>query len=110
MYKLKYLTLVPEALTGIYNHETAYPRDVFQKPAAPPFAQCIPEQLEHFQIMGCHRGDLGRLTEFVETLRNGDRFLRLQSVRFSFDNNPIEKKELKGLYFNNGKLTVKATN
>jgi hypothetical protein len=109
MYKLKSLTLVIEALTGIHNLEESYPRDVFKTPAAPPIAECIPEELRYLEIRGCGREDLDRLTDFVGTVLSGDRLSQLRSVKFFFGSSRVEKEELEKLCVNTAGLTVEAT-
>ncbi|KAF4450523.1 hypothetical protein F53441_6378 [Fusarium austroafricanum] len=106
MHKLKHLALAVEALTGIHNRAADYPPDVFRKPAPPPLAECIPEQLEYLEIEHPKMEDMAYLVEFVETLRSGNRFSQLRLVRFRFGSSRVEKEELQSLHVNKDGLTV----
>ncbi|KAF4332086.1 hypothetical protein FBEOM_14123 [Fusarium beomiforme] len=85
--KLKHLTLLIDCLKGIFNPFGVYPDDDYCKDEQlktlppPPFAECIPEQLEQLEIRGCTPEDLPRLTELVKALGS---FPKLQYVRFAF--------------------------
>lgn len=100
LHRLKHLKVVIEALKGLFNLFEAVMDENWKMPPPPPFADCIPEQLECLEIRNCTTEDLPQITEFAEALEN---FPKLRSARFVFSDDPIEcgwEEKPKDLIFN----------
>ncbi|KAF4332085.1 hypothetical protein FBEOM_14122 [Fusarium beomiforme] len=106
--RLKLLVVVVQVLTGLDNFTEEYDPDIFKTPPAPPFSECVPEQIEHLEIRSCSREDLPQLTSFTQVLRNKDRFPRLETLRFTFIDSCVTKAELDSLGVNRDGLTFEA--
>ncbi|KAF5021911.1 hypothetical protein F66182_6059 [Fusarium sp. NRRL 66182] len=97
MVKLKRLTVGSQTICGLLDDLYRLPFDSSQIENAPSLAQCLPEQLESLEIHSCGKPSLPVLAEFLETLRQKDRFQSLRSVKFAFNQGYIQQADIENL-------------
>ncbi|CCT67856.1 uncharacterized protein FFB20_07584 [Fusarium fujikuroi] len=97
MHKLKSLAVGSQNICGLLANGIVYhyTRDASIQP--PRVVECIPEYLKHLEIYSCGRNIISQLEEFLDTLIYPDRFPELSSVKFSFNEEWVEKEGIKSL-------------